>query len=37
MSGTTWAGGIVLVLVGVAIVARTAKGTLIPHLRKAVA
>lgn len=36
MTGQTWAGGVVLILLGVAIVARTAKGTLIPHLRKAV-
>lgn len=34
MNGGTWAGGIVMILVGVAIVARTAKGTLIPAIRR---
>jgi hypothetical protein len=35
VTGTSWAGGVVLVLLGVAIVLRTARGTLIPDLRRA--
>jgi hypothetical protein len=34
VNGNSWAGGVVLVLLGVAIVARTAKGTLIPAVRR---
>jgi hypothetical protein len=34
MSDSTWAGGIVMILIGVAIVARNAKGTLIPAVRR---
>jgi hypothetical protein len=32
--GGSWAGGVVLILLGLAIVLRTVKGTLIPDLRR---
>lgn len=35
MSGNSWAGAVVLILLGVAIVARTVKGTLVPTVRRA--
>jgi hypothetical protein len=34
MSSTSWAGGVLLFLVGLSIVLRTAKGTLIKDVRR---